>query len=92
MSSGGGRLSFTPAVLLLPVALPDMQVDLPKPLGLKFARGSDGGAYVVTNDPQIGNTDPRIQVCVCVCVRSCVAGVGSCVRQHRGIGASLIEH
>lgn len=37
-------------------------MDLPKPLGLKFARGSDGGAYVVVNDPALGNTDPRIQV------------------------------
>lgn len=37
-------------------------MDLPKPLGLKFARGNDGGAYVVTNDPKLGNTDPRIQV------------------------------
>jgi hypothetical protein len=39
-----------------------LQVDLPKPLGLKFARGNDGGAYVVQNDPKLGNTDPRIQV------------------------------
>ncbi|WIA37077.1 hypothetical protein OEZ86_014050 [Tetradesmus obliquus] len=38
-----------------------IEVDLPKPLGLKFARGADGGAYVVTNDPKLGNTDPRIQ-------------------------------
>jgi hypothetical protein len=38
-----------------------IEVDLPKPLGLKFARGNDGGAYVVTNDPQLGNTDARIQ-------------------------------
>jgi len=38
-----------------------IEVDLPKPLGLKFARGADGGAYIVTNDPKIGNTDPRIQ-------------------------------
>jgi C-terminal processing protease CtpA/Prc len=37
------------------------KVDLPKPLGLKFARGADGGAYVVTNDPALGNTDARIQ-------------------------------
>lgn len=41
---------------------PLLQVDLPKPLGLKFARGNDGGAYVVQNDPKLGNTDPRIQV------------------------------
>ncbi|KAF8065729.1 alpha-mannosidase [Scenedesmus sp. PABB004] len=38
-----------------------IEVDLPKPLGLKFARGADGGAYVTVNDPQLGNTDPRIQ-------------------------------
>lgn len=37
-------------------------MDLPKPLGLKFARGNDGGAYVVENNPAVGNTDPRIQV------------------------------
>jgi hypothetical protein len=41
---------------------PDPQVDLPKPLGLRFARGNDGGAYVVANDPKLGNTDPRIEV------------------------------
>lgn len=39
-----------------------LQVDLAKPLGLKFARGNDGGAYVLKNDPSLGNTDPRIQV------------------------------
>jgi hypothetical protein len=39
-----------------------LQLDLPKPLGLKFARGNDGGAYVTVNDPNLGNTDPRIQV------------------------------
>jgi len=38
-----------------------IEVDLPKPLGLKFARGADGGAYIITNDPKLGNTDPRIQ-------------------------------
>jgi len=36
-------------------------VDLQKPLGLKFARGADGGAYVVANDPRAGNTDDRVQ-------------------------------
>lgn len=41
---------------------PCLQLDLPKPLGLKFARGNDGGAYVVVNDPKLGNTDPRVQV------------------------------
>ena len=48
-----------------------MQVDLPKPLGLKFARGADGGAYIVTNDPKIGNTDPRIQVSAQLCLECC---------------------
>lgn len=38
-----------------------IEVDLPKPLGLKFARGNDGGAYVIANDPKLGNTDERIQ-------------------------------
>eukprot|EP00879_Flechtneria_rotunda_P001171 GHRR01001317.1.p1 GENE.GHRR01001317.1~~GHRR01001317.1.p1 ORF type:complete len:312 (+),score=113.13 GHRR01001317.1:221-1156(+) len=38
-----------------------IEVDLPKPLGLKFARGPDGGAYIIANDPKLGNTDPRIQ-------------------------------
>ncbi len=38
------------------------QLDLPKPLGLKFARGNDGGAYVIANDPQLGSTDERVQV------------------------------
>lgn len=38
------------------------QLDLPKPLGLKFARGNDGGAYVIENNPKAGNTDPRIEV------------------------------
>ena len=37
------------------------KVDLQKPLGLKFARGADGGAYVVANDPNAGNTDARVQ-------------------------------
>ncbi|MEW5299906.1 MAG: hypothetical protein WDW36_002876 [Sanguina aurantia] len=38
-----------------------IEVDLPKPLGFKFIRGNDGGAYVLENDPSIGNTDPRVQ-------------------------------
>lgn len=52
--------------MLMPSALLSLpalsKVDLPKPLGLRFARGSDGGAYIVANDPKLGNTDPRIQV------------------------------
>lgn len=39
-----------------------LQVNLNKPLGLKFARGSDGGAYCIANDPELGNTDPRVEV------------------------------
>ena len=39
-----------------------LQLDLPKPLGLKFARGNDGGAYVIENNPKAGNTAPRIEV------------------------------
>jgi hypothetical protein len=38
-----------------------IELDLPKPLGLKFARGNDGGAYILKNDPTAGNTDPRIE-------------------------------
>jgi hypothetical protein len=36
-------------------------VYLQKPLGVKFARGNDGGAYVSRSDASLGNTDPRIQ-------------------------------
>ena len=45
------------------------EVDLPKPLGVKFGRGTDGGAYIsgidgrrgsVTEDMQIG--DKLVQV------------------------------
>eukprot|EP00210_Caulerpa_lentillifera_P001729 g1660.t1 len=39
-----------------------IEVYLDKPLGLKFGRGRDSGAYVVVTDPQLGNTDERIQV------------------------------
>ena len=38
------------------------QVELVKPLGIKFARGSDGGAYVTRSDPNMGNTDKMVQV------------------------------
>eukprot|EP00884_Botryococcus_braunii_P008581 jgi/Botrbrau1/17724/Bobra.0166s0146.1 len=37
-------------------------VYLDKPLGLRFQRGKDGGAYVVKSDKQIGSTDSRIEV------------------------------
>lgn len=39
-----------------------MQVVLQKPLGLKFARGNDGCAYVVQNNPDLGSTDEAIEV------------------------------
>ena len=38
------------------------QVYLNKPLGVKFARGNDGGAYVVRTDATLGNTTADIQV------------------------------
>ena len=38
------------------------QVELVKPLGIRFARGSDGGAYVTRSDPNLGNTDTMVQV------------------------------
>ena len=41
------------------------QVELMKPLGMKFARGTDGGAYVTTSDPNMGNTDKMVQVLLC---------------------------
>ncbi|KAI7844917.1 hypothetical protein COHA_001565 [Chlorella ohadii] len=37
------------------------EVYLDKPLGVKFARGNDGGAYVVRSDPKLGNTDSKIE-------------------------------
>jgi len=38
-----------------------IEIDLPKPLGLRFARGNDGGAYCIENNPDVGNTDARVQ-------------------------------
>ena len=40
----------------------EYDVYLDKPLGIKFARGRDGGAYIVRSDSKLGNTDPRIAV------------------------------
>ena len=37
-------------------------MNLPKPLGLKYGRGNDGGAYIIESSAKLGNTDPRIQV------------------------------
>lgn len=39
-----------------------VEVVLEKPLGLRFVRGNDGGAYVGANDPNLGNTDPTLEV------------------------------
>ena len=39
-----------------------LQLTLQKPLGIRFSRGGDGGAYVVRTDPKIGNTDPQVEV------------------------------
>lgn len=36
------------------------EVNLDKPIGVKFARGNDGGAYVVRLDGKSGNIDERI--------------------------------
>ncbi len=38
------------------------QVELKKPLGLKFGRGNDGEAYILASDSKLGNTDDRIEV------------------------------
>lgn len=38
----------------------EYDVYLPKPIGLKFARGNDGGAYVTVSDPKLGNTSSEI--------------------------------
>ena len=37
-------------------------VYLDKPIGIKFGRGRDGGAYIIASDPKLGNTDSAIQV------------------------------
>lgn len=39
-----------------------LEVTLQKPLGVRFGKGNDGGAYVLDNNPQAGYTDDRIQV------------------------------
>ncbi|GLI69994.1 hypothetical protein VaNZ11_014727 [Volvox africanus] len=38
-----------------------IELDLPKPLGFKFARGNDGGAYIIDVNPKLGNVDLRVQ-------------------------------
>eukprot|EP00887_Chlorella_sp_A99_P002542 scaffold6.g2542.t1 len=42
-------------------SLGEYEAFLSKPLGVKFGRGKDGGAYVTRSDAQLGNTDPRIK-------------------------------
>lgn len=37
------------------------QVYLDKPLGVKFGRGRDGGAYIARTDPKLGNTNSAIE-------------------------------
>ncbi|KAK9834004.1 hypothetical protein WJX81_002301 [Elliptochloris bilobata] len=37
------------------------EVYLDKPLGVRFSRGNDGGAYIVRSDPNLGSTDPNIE-------------------------------
>jgi hypothetical protein len=39
-----------------------LQVNLPKPIGVRFGRGNDGAAYVRISEEAIGNIDERIQV------------------------------
>lgn len=41
-------------------AAEEYEVFLSKPLGVKFARGNDGGAYVTVTDPKLGNTSSDI--------------------------------
>ena len=48
------------------VMVPGVQVNLPKPLGVRFTRGNDGGAYVVRTDAKLGSIDPQIEVCRCL--------------------------
>jgi hypothetical protein len=38
------------------------QVNIEKPMGIRFARGNDGAAYVLKSDARIGNTDDRVEV------------------------------
>lgn len=55
------RTSTTESKTVIPEGEEEfLELDLNKPLGLKFKRGNDGGAYVVANDPNVGNTDPRV--------------------------------
>lgn len=42
-----------------------MQVFIQKPLGIRFGRGRDGGAYVTRVDKSTGNIDEKIEVMTC---------------------------
>jgi tetratricopeptide (TPR) repeat protein len=37
------------------------EVNIEKPMGIRFARGNDGAAYVLKSDPRAGNTDDRVE-------------------------------
>ena len=54
--------SSSSAVPASPAAAADefYEVFLEKPLGIRFARGRDGEAYVARSDPALGNTDPNV--------------------------------
>jgi hypothetical protein len=51
-----GHTASEPASSLYP------QVNIEKPMGIRFARGNDGAAYVLKSDPRSGNTDDRVEV------------------------------
>lgn len=58
-----GRALLRAATTEAPTAQDEfIEVDLVKPLGVKFARGNDGGAYVSVVDETVGSIDERIQV------------------------------
>jgi hypothetical protein len=57
--------------------VPHPQVNLPKPIGVRFGRGNDGGAYVIGSDASIGNTDEKIEARV-HCAASYCAAAHSC--------------
>jgi hypothetical protein len=64
----------------------------PKPLGVKFARGGDGGAYVISKSAEEAyaqfNVGDKIlevrRVLLLACQRGCSANVGACVRSALG--------
>lgn len=44
-----------------PAVAETYEVSLPKPIGVRFGRGNDGGCYVSATDENAGYTDERIQ-------------------------------